>query len=50
MELPAFNHPVALTGGHMYVLRIDTPSPSFDGWKKAFERDPVGREKSGVRR
>lgn len=34
----------------MYVLRIEHPVPSFDGWKKAFESDPVGREKSGVRR
>ena len=24
--------------------------PDFDGWKKAFDSDPVGREKSGVRR
>ena len=27
-----------------------TPVPNFDGWKKAFDSDPVGREKSGVRR
>ena len=24
--------------------------PDFDGWKKAFDSDPVRREKSGVRR
>jgi hypothetical protein len=34
----------------MYMLRIEHPVPSFDGWKQAFDSDPVGREKSGVRR
>lgn len=34
----------------MYILRIEHPVPDFDGWKKAFESDPVGRKKSGVRR
>jgi hypothetical protein len=34
----------------MYVLRIDHPVPNFEGWKQAFDSDPVGREKSGVRR
>jgi hypothetical protein len=34
----------------MYILRIEHPVPNFDGWKKAFDSDPVGREKSGVRR
>lgn len=34
----------------MYSLRIEHPVPSFEGWKKAFESDPIGREKSGVRR
>lgn len=34
----------------MYVLRIEHPVPDFNGWKKAFDSDPVGREKSGVRR
>jgi hypothetical protein len=34
----------------MYILRIEHPVPDFDGWKKAFDTDPVGREKSGVRR
>jgi len=33
----------------MYILRIEHPIASFDGWKKAFDSDPVGREKSGVR-
>jgi len=34
----------------MYILRIEHLDPNFDGWKKAFDSDPVGREKSGVRR
>jgi hypothetical protein len=32
------------------MLRIEHPVPNFDGWKQAFDSDPVGREKSGVRR
>jgi len=34
----------------MYVLRIEHKVPSYDGWRKAFDSDPIGREKSGVRR
>lgn len=34
----------------MYILRIEHSVPDFDGWKQAFDSDPVGREKSGVRR
>jgi hypothetical protein len=34
----------------MYILRIEHPVLDFDGWKKAFDSDPVGRKKSGVRR
>lgn len=34
----------------MYILRIEHPVPDFDGWKRAFDSDPVGREKLGVRR
>ena len=33
----------------MYILRIEHPITDFDDWKKAFDSDPVGREKSGVR-
>lgn len=33
----------------MFVLRIEHPVMDFEGWKKAFDSDPVGREKSGVR-
>ena len=34
----------------MYMLRIEHPVPNYDGWKQAFDSDPVGREKWGVRR
>ncbi len=34
----------------MYILRIEHPVSDFDGWKKAFDSDPVGRQNSGVRR
>ncbi|MCG3121373.1 MAG: hypothetical protein ALAOOOJD_04438 [bacterium] len=34
----------------MYILRIEHPVSNFDGWKQAFDSDPIGREKSGVRR
>jgi len=34
----------------LYILRIEHPVPDFEGWKQAFDSDPVGREKSGVRR
>ncbi len=34
----------------MYMLRIEHPVPDFDGWKRAFDSDPVGRKQSGVRR
>jgi hypothetical protein len=31
-------------------LRIEHAVPTFDGWKAAFDSDPVGRQRSGVRR
>lgn len=34
----------------MHILRIEHRVPDFDGWKKAFDSDPLGRKKSGVRR
>jgi ribosomal protein L35AE/L33A len=34
----------------MHVLRIEHPVPDYDAWKQAFDGDPVGRQKSGVRR
>ena len=32
------------------ILRIEHSVPDIDGWKKTFDSDPLGREKSGVRR
>lgn len=34
----------------MIILQIEHAVPSFEGWKQAFDSDPVGRERSGVRR
>jgi len=34
----------------MTVLRIEHPVPDYQAWKQAFDADPVGRERSGVRR
>jgi hypothetical protein len=33
----------------MHIVQIEHPVPDFDAWKKAFDGDPLGREKSGVR-
>jgi hypothetical protein len=30
----------------MHMLRIEHPVASYEGWKRAFDSDPVGREKS----
>jgi hypothetical protein len=37
-------------GTRMSIVQIEHPVPNFDAWKKAFDSDPVGRERSGVRR
>jgi hypothetical protein len=34
----------------MYMLRIEHPVADYERWKQVFDSDPVGREKSGVRR
>jgi hypothetical protein len=34
----------------MYILRIEHPVPDYAAWKVAFDSDPIGRERSGVRR
>jgi hypothetical protein len=34
----------------MHVLRIEHPVPDYDSWKAIFDDDPIGRERSGVRR
>jgi hypothetical protein len=33
----------------MITLHIEHPIRDFDTWKAAFERDPIGRQRSGVR-
>ena len=33
----------------MYTLKIEHAIRDFETWKAAFDRDPVGRERSGVR-
>ncbi len=34
----------------MIVLRIEHRVPNFEGWKRAFESDPIDRKRSGVKR
>jgi len=34
----------------MTILRIEHKIPSYEGWKKAFDSDPIDRKKSGVKR
>lgn len=33
----------------MYTLCIEHPVPNYENWKRAFDSDPVGREKMKVR-
>ena len=33
----------------MHILQIEHSVPDFLAWKAAFDNDPVGRERSGVR-
>ena len=34
----------------MYTLQIEHPVTDFGGWKRAFDNDPVGRQRGGVLR
>ena len=34
----------------MTILRIEHPVPGYEGWKKAFDADPINRKRSGVTR
>lgn len=34
----------------MFIVQIEHPVPSFDGWKQVFDDDPLNRKESGVRR
>lgn len=40
--------PGAMSDDHT-TLRIEHPVPDYDRWKQAFDSDPVGRERMGVR-
>lgn len=33
----------------MIILQIEHPVPNYDGWKKAFDSDPMERARSGVK-
>jgi hypothetical protein len=39
-----------LNQNNMVVLQIEHSVPDFNGWKKAFDSDPVNRKDSGVKR
>ena len=34
----------------MITLRIENKIANYDGWKKAFDSDPINRRQSGVKR
>ena len=34
----------------MFIVRIEHPVQNYDRWKAVFDSDPLGRQKSGVRR
>jgi len=34
----------------MIILRVEHRISNFEGWKKAFDSDPINRKKSGVKR
>ena len=34
----------------MYLVRVEHDVPDYHAWKAAFDSDPLGRERAGVRR
>ena len=32
----------------MYILQVEHPVPNYDGWRNAFENDPIDRKGCGV--
>ena len=34
----------------MLILQIEHKVPNYEGWKKAFDSDPINRKRSGVKR
>jgi hypothetical protein len=47
-QVPAFS--LDLMTDSNTILRIEHQVPDYDEWKRAFDSDPVGRERMGVRR
>jgi hypothetical protein len=45
----AIAEPAYMSKDHT-ILRIEHRVPDYDRWKRAFDSDPVGRERMGVRR
>ena len=35
---------------NMQILQIEHKVPNYEGWKKAFDSDPINRKKMGVKR
>lgn len=33
----------------MTILQIEHKVPNYEGWKKAFDNDPIGRQNAGVK-
>ncbi len=33
----------------MFILQMEHPVPDYNGWKKAFDSDPLNRKQSGVK-
>jgi len=43
-------HSKTLKNSFMTVLHIEHPVPNYEGWKKAFDSDPMNRKKAGVKK
>jgi hypothetical protein len=41
--------PFGLNFLRMYIVQIEHEVFNFEGWKKAFENDPIDRKKAGVK-
>ncbi len=39
-----------MSGRQLHILRIEHPVPDYGAWKVAFDKDPMGRARSGVSR
>lgn len=45
-----YNSHISKGDDSMPILRIQHSVANFEGWKRAFDKDPIDRKKSGVRR